>query len=277
MGNQNDELIRKHYKAEAEKHGTAPTSTLPDEVYRQKEIEVIRNFLLKAKNMLGKQHLKVVDIGCGNGYTLSVLAGEIPEHEFWGFEFTEELLAIAQDRKISNCRFQKADVRSLDSSGDYFDVVFTERCLINVLDWEEKKKALIEINRILLPGGYYLMLENFTDGLADINKARGEFGLGELKETYHNRYFEKTQFFEFIQRLFIEIKPEELNDDDSDFKFYNNYLSSYFFFSRFFHPLLSLAVHCEPAHNTEFVKFFSNMPPVGNYAAPQAHFLKKPM
>ena len=154
-------------------------------------------------------------------------------------------------------------------------MVYSERCLINILDWEEQKQALNEICRVLKPGGFYLMLENFTDGLTNINKARKEFGLEALTEAYHNKYFDKDLFFDFMDPIFKNIDPSELNLDPSGYQFSNNYMSSYFFMSRFFHSLLTTAVNAEFSRDTEFVKFFSFLPPIGNYAAPQAHFFQK--
>ena len=52
-------------------------------------------------------------------------------------------------------------------------------------------------------------------------------------------------------------------------------MSSYFFVSRFLHALLTKAVNSEFVRDAEFVKYFSFLPPIGNYAAPQAYFLRK--
>jgi ubiquinone/menaquinone biosynthesis C-methylase UbiE len=117
-----------------------------------------------------------------------------------------EMLAIA--RRDLSCVLDRGDIRSTSYPSACFDVVYTERCLINILDWGEQKQALDEIARILKPSGYYLMIECFTDGLENNNKARKEMGLDEIEPAYHNKYFEKDPQFEAVQRTLRVVDPQ---------------------------------------------------------------------
>src|SRR5437660_3719880 len=130
-------------------------------------------------------NLRVLDLGCGNGYALSVLAQAQPALRYCGVDFSEELLAIAKSRALSGCEFKEADARSLPFVDSSFDLVYTERCLINILDWEGQRQAFREINRVLETGGHYLMIECFDDGLENNNRARKECGLDEIQLAYH--------------------------------------------------------------------------------------------
>jgi len=275
MSNKNDQLILNHYQEEARKHGCKQTATMPDKIYRDKEIELVTNFIRKVMNDKSDNCLRILDLGCGNGAALSLVSESLSSNIYWGIDFCSDFISIANDRNLSNCTFNHGDARSLDFEDNFFDIVYSERCLINILDWEEQKLALKELYRVLKPEGFYLMLENFTDGLNNINKARSEFGLKALKEAYHNKYFDKKLFFDYINPMFTNINPVQLNSNLIDYEFTNNYMSSYFFISRFLHALLSTAVNAEFVRDTEFVKFFSFLPPIGNYAAPQAHYLQK--
>ncbi|MCX5713866.1 MAG: methyltransferase domain-containing protein [Candidatus Omnitrophica bacterium] len=275
MNDQNDLLVKNHYREEALKNKDSSLCTMPDELYRQKENEMIHHFILKIRSIKKIKSLKVLDLGCGNGYTVSALSSLHTDIKFWGFDFCDELFTIAKNRKLPNVFFDLQDARSIKFKDNFFDIVYTERALINILDWEGQKQALLEIHRILKPGGFYLMLENFSDGLVNINKARSEFGLDLLKEAYHNKYFEKKYFYDFINGKFLNIEAKILNKNYDAYEFGNNYMSSYFFTSRFLHPLLAKAVNAEFIRDSEFVRFFSFLKPIGNYAAPQAHFLQK--
>jgi hypothetical protein len=51
-----------------------------------------------------------------------------------------------------------------------------------------------------------------------------------------------------------------------------NFLSSYFFTSRVLYPAVTRA---EIKHNTEFVRFFGFLPPMGNYSGIQLLLLQK--
>jgi len=267
--NENDKItynniVKKHYKEQAEEWGDLASSTMQDEIIRKKETELILSFL----KIFKRKNLKIADIGCGNGYTLDILSRQFPQNNYWGVEFTKELLIIAKNRKLSNCKFIKGDVRSLNFDENFFDIVYTQRCLINILDWKEQKRALSEIQRILKPNGCYLMIECFTDGLLNNNKARKECGLTELKEVPHNKYFDKKLLFQAMEGKFSIMDPNQFDSDLPPF----NFLSSHYFIARVLHALVTKGGQIK---NTEFVKFFSCLPPIGNYSPLQGYILKK--
>jgi len=266
----NDEIIQSHYKIQAEKHKDSPTSTMEDVIIRQKELESIFSFFtLREVKVLAN---RVLEIGCGNGYTLQQLAEGHPNTRFHGMDFSHDLLAIASKREISNGSFSQGDVRKLEYADASFDIVYTERCLINLLTWPDQQKALSEINRILKKGGFYFMIESFTDGFDNLNKARNELGLDSIPVAHHNLYFNKESFKEFISPLFNIVDPAGLGVVENT-ALQHNFLSSHYFTARVLHPLLTKGD--QNLKNTEFVKFFSFLPPSGNYAPIQAHILQK--
>lgn len=258
------DIVRKRYKEEAEKWGDSSYSTMDDEIIRSKESELILKFF----DIFKGQSLKIGDIGCGNGYTLSCLARQFPYNNYWGIDNSAELLAIAEDRKLANCEFVEGNACCLNFDNEFFDVIYTQRCLINILDWEEQKNALVEIHRTLKPEGLYLMIECFTDGLMNNNKARSECGLTELKEAYHNKYFDKELLAEAVRGRFTITEPSQLDGRLPPY----NFLSSHYFIARVLHALVAKG---EQMKNTEFVKFFSFLPPIGNYSPIQAYVLRK--
>ena len=272
MTTNGDDLIRKHYRAQAESDGDSPLSTIGERVVREKEVELIRSFLGTVRRKTASNELKILDAGCGNGYTLASLVRDHPGCEFRGLEFTEELLAIARARELPRCTLDHGDIRCTPYQSSFYDVVYTERCLINILDWQEQKQALDEIARILKPSGYYLMIECFSDGLENNNKARKEMGLDEIEPAYHNKYFEKDRLFEAVQGTLRLVDPAELDPDEGRNLLRSNFLSSHYFVARVLHPLITKG---DWVRNTEFVKFFSFLPPVGNYSPVQAYIFEK--
>jgi len=266
MENGKDEIIKKYYKDLADQNGISPFTTSPDEIMRKKEIELIRKFFLMIKG----NGLRVLDLGCGNGYTISFLRETSHENAYFGLDFSEELIDIAKKRQLSGCEFLEGDARRLPYNENFFDVVFTERTLINILDWEGQKTALKEIQKVLKPGGYYFMMEGFSDGWENNNKARKECGLPELKVSFHNKYFEKVAFLEFIKDMFAVVEPIEFGVQWEK-SFPQNFLSSHYFIARVLHALVTKG---GDLMNTEFVNFFSFLPPIGNYSPIQLYILK---
>lgn len=264
---EHDDLIREHYRGIASKHGDSPRSSMEDDFVRQSEVEWITAFV----GAVGRKPLRVLDLGCGNGYTLAQVARAHPRNKYFGLDFTEELLAIARNRGIKGAEFAQGDARSLQFRSASFDVVYTERCLINILDWKQQVRALDDIARVLRRGGHYLMIECFTDGLANNNKARRECGLPDIPEAYHNKYIDREAFLEAIRGKFVLLDPAQFRKRGGP-ELRTNFLSSYYFISRVLYPAVTKG---EVARNSEMAKFFSFLPPIGQYSPIQALVLRR--
>lgn len=245
---------------------------MEDDIVRERELEFIVQFLAATARAFRKKSRRVLDLGCGNGHTLEVARRAHPANRYCGLDFSRELLAVARARKLPGCELRLGDARALPYKDGCFDLVYSERCLINILDWEGQQKALGEIHRVLRPGGYYLMIECFTDGLENNNRARREVGLPDIPEAYHNRYIEKGPCLSAVKSTFALVEPESLDRYARGYRFRSNFLSSHYFVSRVLYPAV---LKGELVRNSEFIKFFSFLPPVGEYSAIQAYVLKK--
>lgn len=267
-----DALIRKHYREQAEKDGDSSLSTIGERVVREKELDLITSFIRVVSNQRQGEDVHVLDAGCGNGYTLSELTNTFQDVQFSGLEMTPELLQIAEKRKLERCQLDIGDIRHAPYDDSSFDIIFTERCLINILDKKEQLDAMHEIARMLKPTGYYLMIECFNDGLENNNRARQEMGLDAISQAYHNLYFDKDVLLTDIRDTLVPVDPADVDPNVGMTLFPGNFLSSHYFVARVLHPLLTKG---EWIRNTEFVSFFSFMPPVGNYAPVQSLIFKR--
>lgn len=266
MGMSNDEVILEHYRKQAEEHQLDPSSTMLDETTRQLEIDAVVSCL--SAIMTPADAVDVLEVGCGNGYLLSIIRERFPGSQLTGVEYSPEMLALARRRAIPECTLHLGDVRALELPTGSCDVVVSERCLINLLVEEEQEKALEEIHRILRPGGHLVLIEAFTDGAAALNRARSELGLAENSVPYHNLWFDKQRF-----RSFIESKFEDVTAAGSTALPPGNFLSTHYFVSRVLYPAVTKR---EILYNTEFVKFFRGLPPQGDLSPIQLFFLRKP-
>lgn len=262
----NEKLILEHYRKQAELHGKEASSTMPDNIVREKEQALILSFI----RIIGRSSTSILDIGCGNGFTVGHLLKQMPDNIYTGLDFTPELIDIANDRNIK-AKFLQGSIKETAFEDDAFDLIYTERCLINILDWDEQKKALKEIHRILKPNGHFLMIECFNDGQHNYNKARRELGLDEIPPAYHNLYFNKRELFDFVKPIFDIVKPYEFFPE-AEYLFPQNFLSSHYFISRVLQPALMKG---EWVRNSEISKFFSFIEPQGNYSPIQAIIFRK--
>lgn len=253
--------VIKHYAEQAKKYGKSKKSTMLDVTTREKEI----NALIETLRTLLERYdsPRILEAGCGNGYTAEQISKKL-KVGLECIDSSKEMVRIAKKRKLKNVKFKIGNILRLNYPDASFDIVYSERCLINILSWEKQKKALLEIYRILRKDGVYIMIEAFKDGLERLNKARAELGLYMIKEPFHNRYFNKKDLLKFIKNKF---KPMP------EFAHHRNFLSTYYYGSRVLYPALIRPQ--EPKYNTAFVKFFKYFPSYDNYSPIQMYVLRK--
>ena len=259
--------ILDHYRREAEEHGTEPSSTMRDEITRGRELDAVVRVTAR---LAGRGQLEqLLEIGCGNGLLLAELRDRFPTLALTGLEYSPEMAELARGRRLEGCRVERGDVRELPFEDGSFDVVVSERCLINVMDREGQRRSLAEVARVLRGGGHYICIEAFADGLRRLNKAREELGLEPNQVPHHNLWLEEDWFSEAVTGSFAERDPPALGDESLPPR---NFLSSHYFVSRVLYPALTRR---EVLYNTELVKFLSFLPPIGDYAPIELRVLER--
>jgi ubiquinone/menaquinone biosynthesis C-methylase UbiE len=256
--------IYTHYENEAKSKLSSSKSTMQDQFIRQLEIEKISQLL---KEILKNNSEKIVEIGCGNGHTIHKLSKKT-KAEFVGFDVNKKMIEIATSKKNKNNTFKVDDIVNTKIPKNSVDIVFTERCLINLTNWKTQKKALKNIFSILKPKGRFIMLEAFDDGLMDLNKARKSLNLEKINPAWHNYYFNKKQLEVHVKHMFSDYFSKS-----SKIKF-DNFLSSYYFGSRVLYPSL-IQNKTKLTYNNKFIEFFSFLPSYGNYSPLQCCVLEK--
>lgn len=244
-----------HYKKIAQNYGDRPTSTIKDQFIRNSEVNFIIKELERFKEKVNR-NLVVLDVGCGNGYVLSVLSEKFPESQFFGVEFTKELFEIANARKLSNVAFLNGDCRDNNFFTQKVDIIITERVLINIFNPNERIMAIKNFLSLLNKGSRYLLIESFVESWENLNKARKEMVLDTIPQSPQNRYIDEEFIGQMREMGFTEIKGV----------FPPNYLSTYFYLTRIFHHLFR--PKGGKKEGSEFVKFFNEVigPSKGNYS-----------
>lgn len=261
-----DEIILTHYRKQAAEHQLEASSTMLDETTREMEVGAILQCVTHA--LQDSPSPAVLEVGCGNGYLLAVMRERFPNVHLTGVDYSPDMLELAQRREISDAHVAREDVRKLTLPSDSFDVVVSERCIINLLDASAQVAALHELHRVLKPRGHLVLIEGFTDGLANLNRARGQLGLPGNQVPYHNLWFEKDVFLDAVRGRF-----ELVGDANGAIGLPpTNFLSTHYFVSRVFYPAVTRA---DIQYNTDFVKFFRFLPVQGEYSPIQLFFMRK--
>ena len=261
-----DRVILDHYAEQAAQHRLEPSSTMADLTTRELELKTIVSCVEHAVRRHGET-LRLLDVGCGNGYLLAELRARFPGLRLSGRDYSPDMVELAAGRALHECEIRQGDVRRLDVADGSVDVVVSERCIINILDEAEQLKAIEELHRVLAPGGIAVVIEAFTDGLDNLNRARTEIGLPPNVVPHHNRWFDKDRLLPTVKGLF-----DIVAGDDSGAIPPRNFLSTHYFISRVLYPAVTQA---EILYNTEFVRFFRFLAPQGDFSPIQLYLLRK--
>jgi SAM-dependent methyltransferase len=255
------EIVREHYVQQAKEHELSRKSTMKDLNTRKLEIENILSYVEDGDACL--------EAGCGNGFA----SIEVLKHKkisLLGIDMTEEMIELARRQPIDgikgSAQFMVQNILNWNKI-ESFDTVYTIRCLINLPNWESQANALGNLARAVKPGGKLIILEAYADGLRELNQARKEFGLEQIHPAYPNIHLEKKLVEDHLSKYGLKLWKED------------NFLSTYYYFTRVLYPALASANNCKIEYNSKFAEFFShiNLPPYGNFAHIKTlSFRKKP-
>jgi len=146
----------------------------------------------------------LADIGCGDAVSTVRYAKRVRSCtaiEQSGYLRSRAVRRILRSR-LKNTRCENWTVLYLSGYGASFDVVVTQRVLINLPDWSHQREAIRQIHATLRPGGTYLMIENTYEGHELLNRTRRAVGLKDIPIHWHNVFFHHDRLMAYLRRLF---------------------------------------------------------------------------
>jgi 2-polyprenyl-3-methyl-5-hydroxy-6-metoxy-1,4-benzoquinol methylase len=103
--------------------------------------------------------IDVLDVGCGRGHAINLMAREYPASRFTGVDFSEEGIAAARAEAagwgLANARFQVQDVARLDAPAQFDFITAFDA----IHDQALPRQVLKAISTALRPGGVFLMVD----------------------------------------------------------------------------------------------------------------------
>ena len=233
----NKDEIQKFWNERANNPLFDDKSVTNNDFYRREiEIHYIVEMIKKYGTILTKEP-RVLDVGCGTGYGTRIFADHVSEIK--GSDFSQDMINKAKLKETDNCKFEWGDITTDKTEKETYDIIITQRCLINVPTVDLQKEAIRNILNKLKRGGIYLMLEACSNGRNKLDEAREIVGLPKMPVVPFNTDFDEDNLNDF---LFNHCFHEE-----------KLYFGFYDFNSRVVYPLAIKPD--EPKYDSEINKF----------------------
>ncbi len=220
-----------------------PEAGTQDLIAKQLEIEFLCFFIADG--------MRILDAGCGNGVTVLEMArrAKVAVTGVDKFPAMVEAAILARQNALirGNAEFLVADVLDLPPSLGEFDLVFTERTLINLPDWAAQTRAIRSLARRVRAGGRYVMVENSLDAVERLNRLRISLGLPEIVPPWHNRYLREDEIAN------LEVAGLRLAE-------VRQYSSTYYFLSRVVNAALASGMGGKPDYQSPINKLALRLP-----------------
>lgn len=97
---------------------------------------------------------RLVDIGCGTGPMITLLAEEFPESHYTGIDLTPAMIEVAKQKHLPNAEFVVGDAENLPFEPDSFDVAI---CSESFHHYPNPQAFFDSVYRVLKPGGKLIL------------------------------------------------------------------------------------------------------------------------
>ena len=218
-----------------------------DTIAKQLEIQEISKYI--------RDGMRILDVGCGNGITAIDLATHF-QVDVLGLDISPAMISeatrLASDRRLlGSVRFTVGDVTNIIGYFAPFDMVYTERVLINLDSWDLQKKAILNIGNLLDTGSVFVMCECSQSGLERLNLLRAKVGLTAITPPWHDRYIRDDEVNTLSNGRFSLEKVVDFS-------------STYYFLSRITNAWLSEQSGKEPDYQSLINQLALQLPSTGN-------------
>ena len=100
----------------------------------------------------------LLDVGCGTGPMIELLAKEYPDRRYTGLDLTPKMIEVAKAKRLPNAEFFVGDSENLPFADESFDAVI---CANSFHHYPNPQKFFDGAARVLRPGGR-LVLRDYT-------------------------------------------------------------------------------------------------------------------
>lgn len=160
-----------------------------------------------------KRSASILEVGCGNGINCIELAKLFPGFRFDGVDYVAEMVTAANENARigevqDQVRFFVGDalnIGELPGLDTNYDLVFTNRCLINLNSVALQKQGISGLATKAQCGGYVIMIENSKTSYALQNHCRNVLGLASRRPADFNLFLDEAEIRPHIVSTGLEL------------------------------------------------------------------------
>lgn len=212
----NNKAVFEHWTNWAEAYGAALSATTKTPTVKFLELDA---FARHFHSILGEKKANILEVGCGVGINAIPLAKHFPAFTFDGVAAAADSVAAAKKTLAGEeatvqkrVRFFQGEGVALDTIAglrDTYDLIFTDRYVINVKPLENQQRVIAQMAAKLNPGGTLLMIENSIDTFTQQNSCREVLGLPPRQHADYNLFFEDAVLQAYLPQVGLELTEVE--------------------------------------------------------------------
>jgi SAM-dependent methyltransferase len=204
--------IKHHWESWAKQYSTDLRATTKTSTIKKLEINAIANAIRNA-GFGEAASAEVLEVGCGNGYNCFAISSIFPRFSVTGIDYVPEMVDHAKEilrsqAPAANLAFHVGDALNLDKNTllkDSYDIIFTDRCIINLNSHELQFDALRQVISKTKQNGHIIILENFIQARQRQNELRRSVNLPERKAPEYNHFIDEEQLVSFAKAEGLEL------------------------------------------------------------------------
>lgn len=209
--------VKAHWESWARDYGTDLRATTRTPTIKSLEIQALAR-AFTASGLDEHASGEVLEVGCGNGYNCIALAARFPGLRFTGVDYVAGMvesarrLAAEGDRDVDRVSFRVGDVLALSEDAglaDHYDVVFTDRCIINLGRPERQEQAITQLAAKVRPGGALVLIENVRQVYDRQNACRVAVDLPAREPAPFNRFLDEPRLLEWAEAYFERVLTDD--------------------------------------------------------------------
>lgn len=199
--------IASHWQNWAQQYSIDLRATTKTSTIKQLEINALHQAILKTP-LASAEHFDALEVGCGNGYNCFGLSSLLPKAHITGVDFIPDMINNANTLlenapDTHNLSFLTGDILELNTHENLkseYDVVFTDRCIINLNSAELHEQALDQLAAKTKKNGYILLIENVIENYQSQNTLRESVGLPSRVHDKFNTFLEESRFLKHTEQ-----------------------------------------------------------------------------